>query len=215
MKWSEQSWKNIQPVFDKIIQMPFITELMAGTLPKEKFQFYIMQDSCYLEHFGRALAFTGAKATDIEHALAFIRFAEGAIVVENALHTSYFQDYGVSDRGIIQPACHHYIHFLKSTVAYEPVEVGMAALLPCFWIYKAVGDYVFAKASADNPYQKWINTYAGEAFGISVQKAIQICDAVASQATAFTRTRMTEAFTTATILEYDFWDAAYTLRAWA
>lgn len=215
MTWSEQTWQTIAPIYKKIIEMPFITELMDGTLEKERFQFYITQDAGYLEHFGRALSLIGARATHITDALAFMRFAENALVVESILHESYCKDFGIPRKAALQPACHHYVHFLKSTAALDAVEVGMAAVLPCFWIYKAVGDHVLANQSAkDNPYQEWINTYAGEEFGIAVQQAISICDSVASSNTEQTRTAMTEAFITASQLEYDFWKGAYDLRKW-
>ncbi|WP_033564552.1 thiaminase II [Sphingobacterium sp. SYP-B4668] len=215
MNWSEQAWQEITPIYKNILEMPFIVELTEGTLDIQKFQFYMAQDSAYLEHFGRALALIGARAYHIQDALTFMRFGENAIIVENALHESYFADFGLTARGQIQPACHHYIHFLKSTAALDTVEVGMAALLPCFWIYKQVGDYIYsAKSQRDNPYQKWIDTYAGEEFGNEVKKAIGICDRIASATTIDMRQKMTEAFVTAARLEYDFWNAAYTLRTW-
>lgn len=215
MKWSDHAWQSIMPVYESILQMPFIQELTKGTLPLEKFQFYLMQDSLYLEHFGRALAIVGAKANAIPDMLAFFRFAETTIIVENALHESYFKDFGVTELAIMQPACHHYTHFLKSTVAIESVEIGMAAVLPCFWIYKAVGDYIYQhQQKENNPYQKWIDTYAGEEFGIAVQTAINICDRNAAQTTEAIRTKMTEAFVASSRLEYDFWEAAYISRQW-
>ena len=215
MKWSDNAWQSITPVYESILQMPFIQELTNGTLPLEKFQFYLMQDSLYLEHFGRALAIVGARANAIPDMLAFFRFAETTIIVENALHESYFKDFGVTERAIMQPACHHYTHFLKSTVAIEAVEIGMAAVLPCFWIYKAIGDYIYQhQQKENNPYQKWIDTYAGEEFGIAVQAAIDICDANAAQTTDAICSKMTEAFVASSRLEYDFWEAAYINRTW-
>ena len=215
MTWSEQAWNSIEPIYDTILAMPFIKELADGSLPKEKFQFYMAQDSIYLEHFGRALSTIASKARNIEDALAFNRFAEGAIVAENALHSSYFVDFGVSDRGVPEPACHHYIHYLKSTVTFESVEIGMAAVLPCFWIYKKVGDYIYQNQNTENnPYKKWIDMYAGEEFGDSVNQAISICDKAGANTTDEVRTLMTEAFITASRLEYDFWDGAYRLRKW-
>lgn len=215
MKWSEQTWKKIDDTYKAILDMPFVQELANGTLSKDKFQFYMAQDSMYLEHFGRALALIASKSHDIGDALAYIRFAEGAIVVENALHESFFEEFGVSDKGTIQPACHHYTHFLKSTAAMEPVEVAMAATLPCFWIYKKVGDHIHKKQQTNNnPYQRWIDTYGGEAFAQSVQRAIMICDLAAERTTPGMRERMTKAFVHASLLEYDFWDAAHKLRVW-
>lgn len=215
MNWSKNAWKTIEEKYTSILKMPFITELTNGSLPKEKFRFYMAQDSLYLEHFGRTLALIGAKAFAIEEALTYIRFGESAIVVENALHESYFEDFAVTDRGTLQPVCHHYVHFLKSTTAFEPVEVAMAATLPCFWIYKKVGDHILSQEQkTGNPYQRWIDTYGGEEFAASVQNAIRICDIAAENTTPEIRKRMTEAFVTASRMEYHFWEAAYELTQW-
>lgn len=215
MKWSEQAWEAITPVYQSIKEMPFINELKDGVLPVEKFQFYIQQDACYLEHFARALALIGARATRLDDALSFIRFAENAIVVENALHGSYFVDFGVKAAESPAPACHHYIHFLKSTAALDAVEIAMAAVLPCFWIYKQIGDHIYHSTNnPDNRYKKWIDTYAGEEFGLAVKSAIEICDRAAAGTTEAVRAGMTEAFISASRLEFDFWDGAYRLRKW-
>lgn len=215
MKWSENTWQSIDEIYKSILRMPFIEELADGKLPMIKFQFYMLQDSLYLEQFGRALALIGSKSYDIDDALSYIQFAENAIVVENALHMSYFKDFGVSDKGIIQPACHHYTHFLRSTAALEPVEVAMAATLPCFWIYKNVGEYILINhTSLNNPFEKWIATYVGEDFISAVKNAIFLCDKAAENTTPIIRQRMKEAFITASRMEYQFWDAAYTMKQW-
>ena len=205
MKWTDKIWTQIEPIYQKIIEMPFIEELQKGTLPLEKFQFYMGQDSFYLENFARSLALIGARAHRVSHALDFIRFAEGAIVVEKALHDSYFQEFGLSQRGSIEPTTHHYINFLKSTSALDQVEIAMAAVLPCFWIYQEVGDSIYKnQLSEDNPYQKWIDTYAGKEFKELVIKAINICDSVAENCTPQQQERMTQAFVEASKLEFMF-----------
>ncbi|MFC7522898.1 thiaminase II [Parapedobacter sp. GCM10030251] len=215
MTWSEQAWRAIEPIYQSIIGMPFLTELREGTLPMEKFQFYMAQDSGYLAHFGRALALIGTRAADNDDALAFMRFGANAIIVESALHESYFRDFGVVERGVLEPGCHHYVHYLKSVAALEPVEVAMAAVLPCFWIYKEVGDYTYAhQKTHDNPYRRWIETYAGEDFAESVQQAISRCNRAAGATTDRMRAQMIEAFVTASRLEYRFWDSAYRLARW-
>ncbi|WP_185289302.1 thiaminase II [Chryseobacterium lactis] len=215
MKWSQHTWQTIKELYESILKMPFIKELSEGSLPQEKFRFYMAQDSLYLEHFGRTLSLIAAKITDLQDVLAFMRFAENAIVVENALHESYFKDFGLNDKGILQPACHHYIHFLRSTAALESVEIAVAAVLPCFWIYREVGDYIYrTQNTVDNPYEKWIDTYAGEEFAAAVDQAISICDKIAENSTAATRQKMTEAFIMASRMEYHFWKAAYKLKKW-
>jgi hypothetical protein len=111
MKWSEHTWQTIKDLYQSILKMPFIKELSEGSLPQEKFRFYMAQDSLYLEHFGRTLSLIAAKITDLQDVLAFMRFAENAIVVENALHESYFKDFGLNDKGSFT-ACLSSLHSL-------------------------------------------------------------------------------------------------------
>jgi len=215
MKWSENAWEQASPIYDKIIQMPFITELMNGILDADKFKYYIEQDACYLEYFAKALSIIAAKAQDVNIMLDFIRFAEGAILVERSLHDSYFKQYEVNEQIIISPTCHHYVNFLQSTVYVSQSSIGIAAVLPCFLIYKRVGDYILAnQTKGENSYQNWIDTYAGDEFGLLVEKAITICDAAASGCTIKQQEEMTQVFLTACRLEYKFWDSAYSLEHW-
>ncbi|MGI4750389.1 MAG: thiaminase II [Janthinobacterium lividum] len=214
MKWSETAWQQSAAIFEQIIEMPFNQELMAGTLDIEKFKFYISQDSNYLEHFGRGLALIAAR-TQTSYVLDYLRFAEGAIVVENALHANYFATFNISQKAELSPACHHYINYLLKEASLSQVEVAMAAVLPCFWIYKKVGDYIYANQTKNNnPYQSWIDTYAGEDFGKLVDKAIRICDEAALNCSPQQQQTMTAAFITGCRLEWLFWDSAWLMETW-
>lgn len=175
------------------------------------------QDAFYLEEFGRVLAFIGAKSTDNQQALDYFEFGRNALIVEKALHENYFKEFGLDpeDDNKIEPVCHHYVHFLKSVAAFEPIEVAMAATLPCFWIYKEVGDHIVSIASGDqNPYSKWIDTYSGEDFAEGVNKAKNYVDQISEQTTATNREKMRQVFITASRLEYHFWQAAYEKSMW-
>lgn len=215
MKWSDNAWQQSAPIYDRITGMPFITELLAGTLATEKFAFYMRQDAWYLEHFARALAIIAAKIPGTHNMLQFMQFAEGAVVVERSLHDGYFKQYDVQESIEMSPACHHYVHYLLGTVYMQPFYVGIAAVLPCFWVYKKVGDYILANQNNKaNPYQAWIDTYAGEQFGILVTKAISICDEAAVNCTPAQQQQMTEAFITGCRLEFNFWESAYNIATW-
>ncbi|WP_313262169.1 thiaminase II [Sphingobacterium sp.] len=217
MKWTDQAWEAIQPIYQEILKMPFIEELKNGTLPLEKFQFYMLQDAKYLEHYGRALAALGSKAEDNEMALDFFEFGKNALIVERALHEAYFKQFKLEPNQeiTIEPVCHHYIHFLKSTVAYDPIEVATAAILPCFWIYKEVGDHIYQNQNTDNnPYKNWIETYSGDEFAEGVKKALQYSDYMAENSTDKGRKAMLEVFIAASRLEFNFWDAAYRNIKW-
>ena len=148
----------------------------------------------------------------------FAKSAEGAIVVERALHGSFFERYGITAQVFndtpLSPACHHYVSYLLATAYAEPYEVLLGALLPCFWIYAEVGRDIHGRAAAANPYQAWIDTYAGEQFHAAVRATIEATDEAASDASPALLERMHRAFTRATQLEWMFWDSAHRLEPW-
>ncbi|HCC51139.1 MAG TPA: thiaminase II, partial [Porphyromonadaceae bacterium] len=63
MKWSENAWDAIKPIYKKTLELPFIQELMNGTLDREKFVFYIQQDALYLSDYGKILTAIATKLT--------------------------------------------------------------------------------------------------------------------------------------------------------
>jgi thiaminase/transcriptional activator TenA len=215
MKWSEHTWSIITPTYTKITQHPFIEELSNGTLEKEKFEFYIQQDAYYLSDFGKVLAGIGTKLENPAHVEAFLSFATDTIKVEQILHSSYLKQFSLTKEISISPSCLLYVGFLNKNYNLSSIEEALATVLPCFWIYKKIGDYILKhQTKAENPYQDWIDTYAGEEFGIAVTKAIEICDYYASKSTDETRKKMTDAFLMASKMEWLFWDSAYNLEGW-
>jgi thiaminase/transcriptional activator TenA len=214
--FSPEAWDRNARVYEIIRTMPFNAALAAGTLSEARFKHYITQDAHYLIGFGRALTLAGAKAPDPDRIVQFAKSAEGAIVVERALHGSFFQQYGITPEVFahtpLSPACHHYVSYLLATAYAEPYEVLVGALLPCFWIYAEVGRDIHARAVAANPYQAWIDTYAGEEFHNAVRVMIAATDEAAEGASSSLRARMHAAFARATQLEWMFWDSAFRLE---
>lgn len=214
MNWSKMAWAAALPVYNKILELDFIAELMNGSLPREKFNFYIEQDALYLADFGKVLAFIAAKLDDSGFAEDFLGFAKDTMLVERAVHETYLQNVDTKNLKAA-PACALYTGYLHRINSTYPVEVAAASVLPCFWIYKEVGDYILAKSSrAGNPYEMWINTYGGDEYGSAVKRAIEICDTLAAGATEKVRSDMTEAFVTASRMEWMFWQSAYELEQW-
>jgi thiaminase/transcriptional activator TenA len=216
--FSRAAWDQNAQVYEIIRAMPFNAELASGALSEARFKHYITQDAHYLIGFGRALTLAAAKAPDPDRVVQFAKSAEGAIVVERALHGSFFRQYGITAEVFAQtplsPACHHYVSFLIATAYAEPYEVLLGALLPCFWIYAEVGRDIHARAAPANPYRAWIDTYAGEEFHAAVQAVIAATDEAAAGASAPARAKMRAAFARATQLEWIFWDSAYRMERW-
>lgn len=213
-KWSEEAWEMAADVYERTLTLPFVKSLADGTLPKEKFMFYLRQDSLYLRQYFRVLAHIASRLDSVEYADDFIRFAADGVAVEKALHQMYLGGERPSPNDI-SPTCSLYTATLLSQTL-EPVEVEAAAVLPCFWVYQKVGEHIFSSggASESNPYKAWIDTYADETFAASTLRAIEICDKLAEEASPSIRENMTQIFRKCTRLEWMFWDSAWNLEKW-
>ncbi|MCF1502257.1 thiaminase II [Afifella sp. H1R] len=216
--FSAAAWARNAGLYETIRNMPFNTELAAGTLSEKRFKHYITQDAHYLIGFGKGLAIAAAKAPDPERMVQLANSAQGAIVVERALHGTFFADYGIApevfEASPLSPACHHYVSFITATAWSEPYEVLLAALLPCFWIYAEVGNDILARAASPNPYSAWIETYAGEEFQDAVKTMIATTDEAVAEAAPAVQAKAHDAFDRAVQLEWMFWESAYRLETW-
>ncbi len=216
--FSNRAWEESSGLYQRILELPFNRELADGTLSQERFQFYMIQDALYLEQYSRALSMASAKAPDAEAMQFFARAAEQALVVERALHGSFFEKFGIDRHDAAgsepSPTCYGYTNFLLAVALQAGYEELVAALLPCFWIYWKVGNYIAGMAGRDNPYQAWIDTYADPAFGEAVETLIGINDRTAEAATPERQGAMLQAFKRAVQFEWMFWDSAYRLEDW-
>ncbi len=208
-KLSTKAWDLSADIYEAILDHPFNQELMKGTLNRDTFAYYIEQDSLYLQDFARCHALIAAKSP-LDIVRTFLKYADYTFVAEQeVVHQFFKKTFGFQETGHLAPATLSYTSYLLRVCALEPVEVAVAAILPCFWVYREVGLFVAKNASPDNPYARWIETYAGEDFGASVQEAIGIFDTLAEKTTEETRQKMLEAFYKCTCLEWHFWNDAY------
>ncbi len=217
MRFTDELWQNIAPIYAQILAHPFIRELTDGTLARERFVFYMKQDALYLQDFSRSLAIAGARAPSVPELQALVSFAGGAVTVERALHESYFREFEATLDVDRAPACFAYTQFMLATAAIGSYAEGVAALLPCFWIYREVGKEIVRRSEGrleGNPYARWIETYSGVEYDESVAQMIELVEATAAGTTESERDRMRRAFEFSARLEWMFWDSAYRLEVW-
>jgi len=211
MKLSEKMWNNTSSIRQSIIEHPFNQELMHGTLADERFAFYIKQDSLFLKGFAKSLASIASRSENSTHIEIFLTFAKNTIVGEHTIIANYLGS-EISPSTQMSPACLSFTNFLSRTCSLEPIEVAIAAVLPCFWIYQQVGQHIHRSSIPLNPFGKWINTYANEKFADDVATVITIFDEAAENSTPYIRDKMEEAFYESAMLEWHFWNDAYAME---
>lgn len=216
--FSQELFTRIERIYHHILQHPFVVGLTDGTLDADSFRFYAIQDALYLRDFSRGLSLLAAKSPEDDTAVMFNDHAKNAIVVERALHGSFFAEWQLSPEEVyatpMAPNNVLYTSYLLR-VAYErPFHEGLGAFLPCYWIYWEVGKELERRGAPVPIYQRWIDTYAGEEFAEVVQQVIALTDTVAETLTAEERERLAEHFVMTSRLEYMFWDMGYRQQAW-
>jgi thiaminase (transcriptional activator TenA) len=215
---TEELWASIEDVYEAILGHPFIAGLTDGSLERESFRFYVVQDAHYLREFARALAVAAARAPSEEDTLMFSRHAAGALEVERALHGSFFLEFGLSEREVaaapLAPTTLAYTSYLLRVAYGGSFPETVAALLPCYWIYLQVGRTLLEKGSPDPLYQRWIDTYAGEEFAAIVSEVLALTDRIGVELGVSERERVREHFLTSARYEWMFWEMGYRQEHW-
>ena len=130
------------PLWDRIFWQPFLLEIKDGSLPADKFRYYLAQDYHYLEGFARAVALALAKAPDsrtLEHLSRRV-----LTPVERPLHHKLAGEAGVSLEQLqatpMSPTNTAYVNHMLKTAALHGLGPTAAALLPCPWTYHELRD---------------------------------------------------------------------------
>src|SRR5881409_2595082 len=184
MGFAQELWRAIGPIYAAILRHPFVRGLTDGSLPRESFRFYAVQDALYLREFARALSLAAARAPEDDWIIMFNEHAAGALKVERALHESFFRDFGLTPAEVaatpLAPTNLAYTSYLLSVAYGSPFHEALAALLPCYWIYWEVGKELERVGSTEPLYKRWIGTYASEELGSVVRAVLAAADQVAA-----------------------------------
>ena len=216
--FTDELWTSIEPIYAAILRHPFIGGLTDGSLPRERFEFYAVQDALYLREFARALALAGARAPRDDWIVMLAEHAAGALRVERSLHEGFFREFGLTTEAVVAtplaPTNLAYTHYLLAVAYGAPFHEALAALLPCYWIYWQVGKEL-ARAGSPNPlYARWIETYGSEEFGAIVEAVLAATNEVAAPLREAERNAMRRHFRTTSRYEWMFWDMGYRSEQW-
>jgi thiaminase (transcriptional activator TenA) len=216
--FSARLWDSIGDIYRAILAHPFITGLADGTLPAESFAFYVVQDALYLQDYARALAAVGSRAPTSEAMQMFARHAADAVAAELELHASLAPELGIGAQDVKRaeqaPTNRGYTSYLLATAHAGSYAEGVAAVLPCYWIYWEVGRELLRLGSPDPRYQRWISAYAAPEYGAVVASVIAEVDRVAATVSEAERELMRRHFVTTSRYEWMFWQAGFTRESW-
>jgi len=195
---------------------PFVQELGKGTLDKDKFKFYLLQDYLYLLEYAKVFAIAMVKAQDEEILAKLSSIANSIFVDEMQVHKEYMQEFGITKEeaenvkaSLFSKA--YTANMLAVAQKGDLVEI-LATVFPCDWTYF---DYAkrlqeqYKDILENNFYKSWIEMYSGEVFEQSFEWLFDTVDKLALNKTQKEKEKIDEIFISSVEFEYMFWDMAY------
>jgi len=202
---SAEVWADNADLARAALDHAFVRRLADGTLQRELFQGYVLQDAYFLEAFARAYALALARSPDRDGVRDFYDLLSGALQ-ELQLHARYAAEWEVSaDSSELTAATLAYTDFLMSTAALGNIGEVCAAMTPCMRLYAFLGQSLEALGAASdaNPYSEWVKTYAAPEFEALAAKLEMLLDRYTVDAE-----RARRVYRRAMMLEVAFFDAA-------
>lgn len=193
----------------------FVRQLAAGTLPKDEFLAWMVQDYLYLVHYARAYALLVYKSNTLEEMRSAAEIVFGLLNNEMSLHRRELTEAGLSEADIdgtpeTLETLAYSRYLLDRGVAGDVLDL-MVTLSACLAGYGEIGRRIVADPATKldgNPYRAWIETYAGEEYGALVREGLERLDNASRRYGGEARyPRLLEQFRQAVRLEAEFWNA--------
>ena len=223
--FSEILRREADPVWRRILGHNFLLEAAKGTLPMEKFRYYLKQDHAYLFEYCRFLGLAASRSESLGHIRFFSEVLrsefEFEIEMQRSLAAQIGLDAGELTGAVMAPTTKAYTSFLIKVAATEDLGGALAALSPCPLSYVEIATRLtpssrgaVAGASINGAYDKWLKAYASKESVEVCDRLRGLLDEVGEAASASQGARMIKNFLDASRYEYMFWNMAYTMEAW-
>jgi thiaminase/transcriptional activator TenA len=212
-----------EAIWDALYKHPLVRELAAGTLPLEKFRFFLEQDNFFLEDYARCLAMGAAKSRNEVELRYFTTDLNALLEAElpsNRDLLAKTEEMGAADRGgslAMAPANLAYTSYLQAVALRGGTLEVMAALLPCAWSYIEIAQRLGRETISEHPiYSGWIAYFSLPANVEMVASMRRDFDALVAEEglSAARRGELAQIFATSSRLERGFWEMAYTMEQW-
>lgn len=206
-------------VWKGCLNHPFVTGIGDGTLPAEKFQFFMLQDYLYLFDYARVFALGVVKARTPELMRTFAKNVDAILDGEMKIHRTYMERLGITEEQVfaVKPALDNlsYTNYMLSVAQAGGVMEIVASILACSWSYAEIGQALAGiPGAAEHPfYGEWIRGYASEEYAATNQALIGLMDDLAADASEEQIAYLTDVFVNCSRYELGFWDMSWEMRS--
>lgn len=200
-------------IWNSCASLPMVEELWDGSLNKERFKTYLIEDSLYLREYARGYAYAMTKAKTMED----MRFFYSVLGFVNENETSV-RIQGLNNLGLTEDEIEEYIpaHFNTAYIDHMlqyckngTIKEAVMALLPCMLSYH----YVFCKQKEKAPcgkqYENLVEEYISLAYKNDCDTWISYANFLCKNITDEEERILIEIFKISSQHEYFFWTGCY------
>lgn len=216
MKFTEVLFKEVKELWDEYLEHPFVKEIGEGTLSKDKFKNYLIQDYLYLKDYAKVFSMGVMKAKTIEEMKFYYNAMKGVMEDETAVHINYLKEFGLSteetekqNNELITSSYANYM--IGIALKGDCKEIAMATM-PCTWSYYYIGKHLYdtyKKTLDTNFYKPWIEEYSSPGFKECVEEWQEYVNTICSNLNKEEINNLKEIFINSSLYEMEFWNMAY------
>ena len=220
--FAQRLLKAAEPVWESGLVQPFLKELAAGTLSRERFTFYMLQDYLYLDEYANvhALAFAKTPSSD-PTTRGHLAGALQSIAHERETVHEYYNDvFGITADQLANARqsafSRAYTTNMIATAYTKPILEILVSVLPCAWLYADYGTRIAASLTPEqldaNPYKAWIDMYRTDEYWSTVTWLLDDIERLSAGQPEERLAELEREFVVGIEHEYMFWASAYDLQ---
>ena len=218
-KFTDELRQHAAPIWEADLKHPFVRGMADGTLPTEKFKFYLIQDYLFLLDYSRVFAYGTIKAHDEATMALFAKLLDETLNTEMDLHRGYCEKFGITpaemEAAPMAPTTHAYTRHMLHVAQIGTLADVIAGVLPCQWGYAEIGTTLAEQGGSPEPlYQEWIDMYASPEFLALGEWLRNLLNNITTDSSSAEKERLQKTFLLSSRYEYLFWEMAWTEQTW-
>ena len=194
---------------------PFVKGLGDGSLPLNKFQYYLKQDYIFLFYYCKVLALASAKSDTETMMSKWVKLLNETLNSEMDLHRNFCKDFGISEYELENTkadlATDKYTKFLLQCAQKNSIEQIAVSLLPCQWGYGEIGKKLSKNLnlSPKSFHYKWIESYNSKEYQEVTDWLKIFVDDIGKKINQNQESLLSDIFKSGIEYEIKFWDSAW------
>lgn len=215
MKLTEKLYEGIKDIWNGYVEQPFVKELGEGTLPEDRFRFYMVQDYRYLLQYSKVFALGILKAEDEALMRHFACMVHDTLDGEMDVHKTYMSRLGITDEEIATTktalANQSYTSYMLDVAYKGDILDVLVAVLSCAWSYQMIGEHLNRiPGAAQHPfYGEWVTGYSSEEYCRGVREIMELVDEYGAEISVKREETLLDVYRNCCRYERDFWEMAY------